>query len=83
MALPMEGMASWSEIESFELFTGMLVYDTLTAYIRIFLLGFAVLFVVLSQLTGIADREDGQDYYTLVLGALLLACVSWRPPITC
>ena len=74
-ALPQNGLASWSGLEAQELFTGMLVYDSLTAYIRIFLLVFAVLFVILSQLTGIADREDGQDYYTLVLGATLGMCV--------
>lgn len=75
MALPKEGLASWSGMESQELFTGMLVYDSLTAYIRVFLLVFSVLFVILSQLTGIADREDGQDYFTLVLGATLGMCV--------
>ena len=71
LALPREGLSSWSEIGRQELFTGMLVYDSLTAYIRVFLLSFAVLFIILSRLTGIADREDGQDYYVLVLGATL------------
>ena len=75
LALPKEGLASWANMESQELFTGMLVYDSLTAYLRVFLLVFVVLFVILSQLTGIADREDGQDYYTLVLGATLGMCV--------
>ena len=71
LALPRDGLSSWSEIGRQELFTGMLVYDSLTAYIRVFLLSFAVLFIILSRLTGIADREDGQDYYVLVLGATL------------
>jgi len=75
MALPEEGLASWASLERQELFTGMLVYDTLTAYIRVFLMAFAVLFVVLSWLTGIADREDGQDYYVLVLGAIVGMCI--------
>lgn len=74
-AMPQDGLASWAELERQELFTGMLVYDTLTAYIRLFLMAFAVLFVVLSQLTGIADKEDGQDYYVLVLGATVGMCV--------
>ena len=75
LALPAEGLDSWAELERQELFTGMLVHDTLTAYLRVFLMAFAVLFVILSQLTGIADREDGQDYYTLVLGATLGMCI--------
>lgn len=75
VALPENGLASWQELERQELFTGMLVYDTLTAYLKVFLLAFAVLFVVLSRLTGIADREDGQDYYTLVLGATVGMCI--------
>jgi len=74
-ALPAEGLASWAELERQELFTGMLVHDTLTAYLRVFLMSFAVLFVVLSRLTGIADQEDGQDYYTLVLGATVGMCL--------
>ncbi|MEM8945579.1 MAG: NADH-quinone oxidoreductase subunit N [Planctomycetota bacterium] len=75
LALPTEGLAAWSELQRQELFTGMLVHDTLTAYIRLFLMAFAVLFIVLSELTGIADREDGQDYYALVLGATVGMCV--------
>ena len=75
LALPTEGLASWATLERQELFTGMLVHDTLTAYLRVFLMAFVVLFVVLSWLTGIADREDGQDYYTLVLGATVGMCI--------
>ncbi len=75
MALPQDGLATWASLERQELFTGMLVFDTLTAYLRVFLMAFAVLFIVLSQLTGIADREDGQDYYVLVLGAIVGMCV--------
>lgn len=75
MALPLDGFASWQDLGRQELFTGMLVYDTLTAYVRVFLFSFLVLFIILSQLTGIADREDGQDYFSLVLGATVGMCV--------
>lgn len=75
LALPTEGIASWAELTPRETFTGMMVFDALSAYVRVFLLAFAVLFVVLTQLTGIADREDGQDFYTLVLGATLGMCI--------
>ncbi len=75
VAFPAEGFESWMDMQREEIFTGMLVYDSLTAFIRIFLLSFAVLFVILSQLTGIADARDGQDYYALVLGATLGMCI--------
>ena len=74
-ALPLDGLSSWAELPRQELFTGLLVHDTLTAYLRVFLMAFAVLFIVLSQLTGIADRQDGQDYYTLVLGSTVGMCL--------
>ena len=74
-ALPKGGAAAWTELQTTELFTGMLVYDTLTVYIRIFLAAFLVLFVLLSRMTGIADRDDGQDYYTLAFGATLGMCI--------
>ena len=70
-ALPKEGLTSWVGMESQEFFTGLLVHDSLTAFIRVFLMAFAVLFIVLAQLTGLADREDGQDFFSLVLGATL------------
>ncbi len=74
-ALPQDGLASWADLERQELFTGMLVHDTLTAYLRVFLISFAVLFIVLSRLTGIADQQDGQDYYALVLGSIVGMCI--------
>jgi NADH-quinone oxidoreductase subunit N len=75
LALPTDGIASWQGIQRQELFSGMLVYDSLTAFTRVFLLSFAVLFVILSRLTGIADTKDGQDYYSLVLGSTLGMCL--------
>jgi NADH-quinone oxidoreductase subunit N len=75
LALPSEGIASWASMAPQEIFTGMLVVDSLTAAMRVFLLVFAVLFVVLARLTGIADREDGQDFYVLALGATLGMCI--------
>jgi NADH-quinone oxidoreductase subunit N len=58
-----------------EFFTGMLVYDTFTVFLRSVLLLFAVLFALLTKLTGIPDREDGPDIYTLVLGATVGMCL--------
>jgi NADH-quinone oxidoreductase subunit N len=58
-----------------EIFTGMLVYDTFTIFMRSVLLLFVFLFAILTKLTGIPDREDGPDMYTLVLGATLGMCL--------
>ncbi len=54
-----------------DLFTGLLVYDNLTIFLRMFLLAFTALIVWLSLLTGIPDREDSADFYCLLLGATL------------
>ena len=61
--------------ERMEFFTGMLVYDTFAVYMRSLLLLFLVLLVVLTKLTGIPNREDAADVYTLVLGATLGMCL--------
>lgn len=58
-----------------ELFTGLLVYDKLTVFFRSVLLVFAVLFLLLTRLSGIPDREDSPDFYTLVLGSTLGMCI--------
>jgi NADH-quinone oxidoreductase subunit N len=74
-ALPAGGIDKLGEIGRQEIFTGMLVYDSLTVYFRMFLLAFALAFIVLVRMTGLADREDGQDFYSLLLGATLGMCL--------
>ncbi len=75
VAVPVGGLASLADIKRQELFTGMLVYDSLTVYMRLFLTAAALLMVVLSRMTGLADREDGQDFYSLVFGATIGMCL--------
>jgi len=58
-----------------EFFTGMLVFDSFTVYMRSLLLLFVVLLVPLTKLTGLPGREDAADIYTLVLGATLGMCL--------
>lgn len=58
-----------------EIFTGMLVYDPFTVFMRSVLIGFAFLFTIFTFLSGIPDREDGADIYTLVLGGTLGMCL--------
>jgi len=57
--------------KSIELFSGLLVYDNFTVFLRLFLLGFALLLIWLSLMTGIPDREDSADFFCLLLGATL------------
>jgi NADH-quinone oxidoreductase subunit N len=59
------------QFQRLEMFTGLLVYDNFTVYLRLFLLGFATLIIWLTLLTGIPDREDSADFYCLLFGATL------------
>ncbi|HEX4412697.1 MAG TPA: NADH-quinone oxidoreductase subunit N [Lacipirellulaceae bacterium] len=74
-AIPEGGLSALETVQHQELFTGMLVYDSMTAFFRLFLLSFAFLFIILVRLTGLADRQDGQDFYTLLLGSTLGMCL--------
>jgi NADH-quinone oxidoreductase subunit N len=57
--------------EAVPLYNGLVVYDNLTLFIRLFLFSFTALVIWLSLLTGIPDREDSADFYVLLLGATL------------
>ena len=52
-------------------FTGLLVYDALTTFLRLFLLLFLILMIALTVLSGIPDDDDGPDFYTLLLGSTI------------
>jgi NADH-quinone oxidoreductase subunit N len=56
-------------------FGGMLAYDSLGVFARIFLIGSTGFVIWLSLLTGIPDREDSADFYSLLLGATIGMCV--------
>ncbi len=58
-------------------FSGLMVFDKFGALVRLFLLLFLVFVMALTVLSGIPDREDGPDFYTLLIGAaigMLLMC---------
>ena len=74
-ALPAGGISHLGDIGRHEIFTGMLVYDSLTVFFRMFLVAFAFWFIILVRMTGLADKQDGQDFYTLLLGATLGMCI--------
>ncbi|MFW6125127.1 MAG: NADH-quinone oxidoreductase subunit N [Pirellulales bacterium] len=60
-----------SGTESRGLFSGLIVQDHFTVFFRIFLLLFGALVVWLTILSGVPDREDSPDFYTLLLGSLI------------
>ena len=71
---------AWSDLNGLpglrqELFGGLVVFDSLTAAIRLLLAGFLVLYILFTKVSGIPDREDGADFYVLVLGATLGMCL--------
>ena len=74
-ALPAFADGQWSGVAREEIFTGMLVYDSMTVFFRMFLVAFALAFVILVRMTGLADKQDGQDFYTLLLGSTLGMCL--------
>jgi NADH-quinone oxidoreductase subunit N len=53
----------------------MLVYDQFSVYVRALLLFFLVLFAVFSKLSGVPDKEDSADIFTLVVGATIGMCL--------
>jgi NADH-quinone oxidoreductase subunit N len=71
----MSFLEALGSVQRTEIFTGMLVYDGMTVFFRMFLLAFAFWFIILVRMTGLADREEGQDFYTLLLGATLGMCL--------
>lgn len=58
-----------------EIFDGLLIYDPFTVFLRGILLLFLVLFLIFTRLSGIPDREDSPDFYTLVLGGTIGMCL--------
>ena len=58
-----------------EIFTGMLVQDTFSLFMRRLLLLFVFLFTWMTRLSGVPDRESATEFYTLILGALLGMCL--------
>ena len=74
-SVPDGALSFTAELQRQEIFSGLLVYDWMTVFFRSVLLLFAVLFCVLTRLSGIPGRENETDFYTLVLGATLGFCL--------
>lgn len=58
-------------LPSMSIFTGLLMFDQFATFFRMFLGLFLILTITLTVLSGIPDREDAPDFYTLLLGATL------------
>jgi NADH-quinone oxidoreductase subunit N len=74
-AAPWTLLTGGAAVERMEIFTGMLVYDAFSVFIRSALLLFAFLFAIFTRLSGLPKRDDGPDIYTLVLGATIGMCL--------
>ena len=57
------------------LFTGLLVCDGFSIFLRGLLLSFALLFATFTQVSGVPEAEDATEFYVLILGALLGMCL--------
>lgn len=57
------------------IFTGLMVSDTFSVYLRGLLLIFLLLFIIFTRISGIPREEDATEFYVLVLGAVLGMCL--------
>jgi NADH-quinone oxidoreductase subunit N len=57
------------------IFTGVLVFDSFTVFLRLLLLLFAMLFTTFTQVTGVSNQDDMTEFYVLMLGALVGMCL--------
>ncbi len=71
---PQAALASGVETAT-PIFTGMLVYDKFSVYMRSLLLLFAVLFVVFTRISRVPEDDDATEFFVLVLGATLGMCL--------
>ena len=75
LAAPWHYLVRGVIVEPVEIFTGALIFDTFAVYMRGLLLFFALLFATFTQTSGIPEREDGTEFYVLILGATLGMCL--------
>ncbi len=75
MAFPFNFTGFGDDLQRYELFSGMLVYDRFSIYVRALLIAFTVLFAIFTRLSGVPDRDDAADFYTLILGATIGMCL--------
>jgi NADH-quinone oxidoreductase subunit N len=69
--IPFTPTKEFSPTKAHPLFSGLLVYDYFTLFLRCFLFTFTALIIVLTLLTGIPDADDSADFHCLLLGAVV------------
>jgi len=74
-AAPWHYLTGAARAEMGPIFTGMLVFDSFSVYMRGLLLFFVLLFATFTQTSGIPDRDDATEFYVLILGATLGMCL--------
>ena len=78
-ALALAFTAPWQHLQGepwkIPIFTGMLVFDTFSVYMRALLLFFVLLFATFTRTTGVPNRDDATEFYVLILGATLGMCL--------
>lgn len=60
---------------STQLFTGMLLFDGFSVYMRSLVLVVGLLLVVLARLTRVPEADDAGEFFVMVLGAMLGMCL--------
>ena len=71
VALAGPRLGLWPRPDDGPAFTGLLHLDGFAFQLRAILVGFLVLLVVLTRLTGLPDADDAADFYALAFGAVL------------
>lgn len=74
-ACPAPLLGDATVLEPRELFTGMLVLDGFSVFMRSLLLVFVALLIVLTGVSKMPERDDRADFYVLLLGATLGMCL--------
>jgi NADH-quinone oxidoreductase subunit N len=78
-SLPQHAFAGWqgpaTTVWRETAFTGMLAFDGFALYVRAAILLFLTLFVLLTRLSGVPDRDAAPDVYSLIFGATLGMCL--------
>jgi NADH-quinone oxidoreductase subunit N len=75
LAQPLRLLFEPDAIPRVQIFTGLLIVDPFTVMMRSLLLFSVLLFLFLTRLSGIPDKQDSADIYSLVLGATLGLCL--------
>ena len=75
LAAPWQTLSEGTTIEPTPIFTGMLMVDGFSIFLRCLLLFAAVLLIGLTMVSGVPEADRATEFYVLILGALLGMCL--------